>query len=304
GPARPLDAALEAAMERLGLDAPELWRLGRLVHPTPVSALRRRAGATPPSPSAPTLTGPPALVAGPLQHRYERGGPLALDLPSLSLRPGERVALVGGNGAGKSTLLLALRGALPAGPVTVQGRVVHVPQDPDLSLLCETVAEELALGPAEAGLHGAALQARVRGAAEALGVDSLLAQAPHALSRGQRQRVAVAAAVATAPAVLALDEPTAGQDSASLERLMLGLRSFPGALIFATHDLRLTLRHATRVIVLHEGRALRDGPPETALLDLPEPTPLPLPPLAQLCAQLGLPPLDAETLAGLVEPRE
>ena len=158
------------------------------------------------------------------------------------------------------------------------------------------------MGPAEAGLHGEALQARVRSEAEAFGVEHLLHMAPQALSRGQRQRVAVAAAVATDPAVLALDEPTAGQDSASLERLMVGLRAFPGALLFATHDLRLTLRHATRAIVMVEGQIVRDGPPQEALQALPEPSPLPLPPLAQLCARLGLPPLDPEALAALVEP--
>lgn len=303
GAARPLSPALEAVMERLGLDAPELWRLGRLVSPTPVDRLQRRAGRSPPPSPVFTPTGPPALQAGPLRHRYDRAAPLALDVSSLKLYPGERVALVGGNGAGKSTLLLALRGALPAGPVSTSGRIVHVPQDPDLSLLCETVAEELALGPAEAGLGGELLLARVRRAAEAFGVDGLLHMAPQALSRGQRQRVAVAAAVATAPAVLALDEPTAGQDSASLERLMLGLRAFPGALLFATHDLRLTLRHATRAIVMVDGQIVRDGPPQEALRALPEPSPLPLPPLAQLCVTLGLPPMEPEALAALVEPR-
>lgn len=302
GPARPMDAAVAAALERLGIDAPELWRFERLVHPTPIAALRRRPGLSPPPAPVFTPTGPPALQAGPLRHRYARGAPLALDLERLTLHPGERVALVGGNGAGKSTLLLALRGALPAGPVRAQGRIVHVPQDPDLSLICETVRDELALGPEEAGLQGEALTARVRRAAAEFGIEALLDEAPQALSRGQRQRVAVAAAVAADPAVLALDEPTAGQDSASLERLMLGLRAFPGALLFATHDLRLTLRHATRAIVLHEGRVVRDGPPNLALIDLPEPSPLPLPPLAQLCARLGLPPLTPEALAALVEP--
>jgi energy-coupling factor transporter ATP-binding protein EcfA2 len=301
GAAQPLSPALEAAMERLGLDAPQLWRLGQLVHPTPVDSLRRRAGPTPPPTPVLAPSGPPALRAGPLRHRYDRAAPLALDVSSLQLYPGERVALVGGNGAGKSTLLLALRGALAAGPVSAPGRIVHVPQDPDLSLVCETVAEELALGPAEAGLSGEALMARVQRAASDFGVEGLLHMAPQALSRGQRQRVAVAAAVATAPAVLALDEPTAGQDSASLERLMVGLRAFPGALLFATHDLRLTLRHATRAIVMVDGKIVRDAPTQEALRDLSEPSPLPLPPLAQLCVRLGLPPMEPEALVTFVE---
>jgi ABC-type glutathione transport system ATPase component len=64
-----------------------------------------------------------------------------------------------------------------------------------------------------------------------------------------------------------------------LERLMVGLRAFPGALLFATHDLRLTLRHATRAIVMVDGQIVQDGPPQEALRALPEPSPLPLPPL-------------------------
>ena len=77
----------------------------------------------------------------------------------------------------------------------------------------------------------------------------LLDRAPHSLSRGQRLRVAVGAALACAPQVLLLDEPTAGQDDANVQAIMRLLRERKVELVFATHDLRLALAHADRAVV-------------------------------------------------------
>jgi energy-coupling factor transport system ATP-binding protein len=138
------------------------------------------------------------------------------------------------------------------------GRVIDVPQDPDLALFCSSVAKELAYGPRDYGLSGTDLQDRVRRSAHALSLDDLMERAPQALSRGQRLRVAVAATLACAPEVLLLDEPTAGQDRIQVERMMAALREAMsgGVLVFATHDLELARRHATRVLSMDQGRIL------------------------------------------------
>jgi energy-coupling factor transport system ATP-binding protein len=150
------------------------------------------------------------------------------------------------------------------GSIEPAGRVVVVPQDPDLALVAATVADELALAPSE--LH---LNADRDGLARAFGLESLLSEPPQALSRGQRQRVAVAASIAAQPAALLLDEPTTGQDRAQVERL---LREIPalvaGALVFATHDLDLAARLATRVVVLDAGTVVFDGSPADAIVAL------------------------------------
>lgn len=195
---------------------------------------------------------------------------------NLELYPGERLAVLGPNGSGKSTLLRALAGELPVsqGRVIARSRrgppgdVILVPQNPDLSLFCETVAQELAYGPGEQGLHAEGVQARVREAAQALSLQDLLDRHPQSLSRGQRLRVAVGAAQACHPHLLLLDEPTSGQDPVQIERLMSAFSEGSHAdmaLVFATHDQGLALRHATRLLLLHEGRLLAEGPPETLL---------------------------------------
>jgi energy-coupling factor transport system ATP-binding protein len=220
----------------------------------------------------------------------------------LTVSAGERIALVGGNGAGKSTLLGLLSGRLASLDVLRHGSVVEVPQDPDLSLFCATVAEELAHGPREQRLRGADLATRVTEAAAALSLTALGHRPPQALSRGQRLRVAVAAGLTCRPDVLLLDEPTAGQDRDQVERMLSGLSSAltDGALVFATHDLDLALRHATRVVHLVDGQVIDDGPPAQVLAALPAGDPLVLPPLARFCLDRGLPVSTAGQLAAAV----
>ena len=180
----------------------------------------------------------------------------------ITVRARERVALLGRNGAGKSTLLDVLAGYLGDGAER-RGRVVDVPQDPDLALFCSSVRDELAYGPREQRLPAAEVDLRVREAAEALSLTDLLERPPQALSRGQRLRTAVAAAMTCRPAALLLDEPTSGQDAVQVERMMSALHG--QTVVFATHDFELAERHATRALVLEEGRVVAEGAPAEAL---------------------------------------
>lgn len=206
---------------------------------------------------------PPPLILETtgIRFGYARGEPV-LNVDALRFFAGERIAIVGPNGAGKSTLLGVMTGEFGPSVTTCAGRIVAVPQDPDLSLFCASVREELAYAPRDLGIAG-----EMSTLVEAFSLGELLDRAPQALSRGQRLRTAVAAALAAKPAVLALDEPTAGQDFEQVERLMFAIERTMtgGVLLFATHDLSLALRHATRVIVLAEGRLIAEGDPAEIL---------------------------------------
>ncbi len=260
---------------------------------TATGARREPPGAATIAPgSAPRL-----LHAEDLRHRY--GTTEALRGVSLTLHAGERVALLGANGAGKSTLLAALAGEVGVGRIEGGARVVPVPQDPDLSLFSATVRAELAYGPRERRLPAADVADAVARVAGALGLEALLERAPQALSRGQRLRVAVGAALTCAPDVLLLDEPTSGQDDASVDGVLAALdEALPGsALVFATHDVGLALRFATRVLLLDGGRLVADVAPDALPAALLPGGPVALPPLAALCAARGWPLLDAAAFA-------
>jgi len=247
----PADPAVLGALEGLGLRLPPEIALPRRFGP----GWRDRVRAAPSGGAPIPAPGPVVLRLPPTTHRWPGAARPALDAVALTLRAGERVALLGPNGAGKSTLVSVLgeRGALV------------VPQDPDLALLCSTVGAELRLGPEERGVGDP--EGRARAAALAASVDGLWDRHPQALSRGQRLRVAVAAALACAPPVLVLDEPTAGQDADQVEALFGALRAAlaDGALVFATHDVGLALRHATRAVLLGGGRLVADGAPQDVL---------------------------------------
>jgi cobalt/nickel transport system ATP-binding protein len=209
----------------------------------------------------------PSLEIIDLSFAYPDGRQ-ALRNVDLHVHHGERVALLGPNGAGKTTLLLHLNGILrpTSGEVRVAGLVVSddsvleirrrvglVFQDPDDQLFMPTVGQDVAFGPANFGLDGEELEARV---AEALGAVSMLGareRAPHHLSYGERRRVAIATVLAVRPEILVLDEPTSNLDPASRRELIDVLRRLPITQLVVTHDLPFALELCPRAVVLDEG---------------------------------------------------
>jgi len=208
---------------------------------------------------SPESYGPVLLEGTGLRYRYPNNEMDALAGVDFSLRAGERVALMGPNGSGKSTLLKSLSLAIEAGSIRQAGGVIDVPQDPDLALFCATVRDELAYGPREHRMPPDKIVARTATVAEALNLTHLLDRAPQSLSRGQRLRVAVGAAMTVAPDVLLLDEPTSGQDRVEVARMMRALAEtdHTRAIVFATHDEELARAAATRIVRIDRGQEVK-----------------------------------------------
>ncbi len=239
-----------------------------------------------------------------VSYRYPVTGALALRDLDFAIAPGEFVLLAGASGSGKSTLCRLLNGLIPhlhGGEVggdlmvasadprqTPPRRMSHAVglllQRPDAQCLASTVARDLAFGPACQGLDRPTIARRAREAAERLDIVHLLERAPHTLSGGEQQRVALAGVLALEPRLLVLDEPFAFLDAVGATRLRELLRQLRAAgvtLIVTEHRLSEIATDASRILILHEGRLVADGPPTTVLANdvetwgLEPPGPLP-----------------------------
>ena len=222
---------------------------------------------------------------------YE-GKQLALDNVSLSVQPGERLAILGSNGSGKSTLLKLLdglyfptSGALQAlgQPITEQAfedeafnfafrrRVGLVFQDADVQLFSPSVWDEVAFAPLHLGLPQAEVTERVEAALNALRIEKLRDRAPHRLSGGEKRRVALASILSLDPDVWLMDEPTAGLDPRSqawLADFIVEQGRFCKTIITATHDLSIVETIADRACVFNEAHQLMAvGTPADILKD-------------------------------------
>ncbi len=211
---------------------------------------------------------------------------------SLTVGPGEQVALLGPNGCGKSTLLKVMAGLIfpdsgsvrafgqPLTPASLarlgffrefRRRVGLLFQNADAQLFNPTVFEEVAFGPAQLGFPPEEVGRRVRDMLALLEVEGLADRAPFQLSEGQKRRVALAAVLAVDPDVLLLDEPTTGLDPRTNDRLvevLWGLRRLGKTLLVATHDLELARLVADRSVVIGEDhRVWADGPTARVLAD-------------------------------------
>jgi cobalt/nickel transport system ATP-binding protein len=130
-----------------------------------------------------------------------------------------------------------------------------------------TVREDVAFGPANLGLRGAALEDRVRHALARVGMAGFADRPPHHLSYGQRRRVAVATVLAMEPEILVLDEPSSNLDPASRRELAEVLRSLDVTVLMVTHDLPYALELCPRALVLAGGVVVADGTTRDLLLD-------------------------------------
>jgi cobalt/nickel transport system ATP-binding protein len=228
------------------------------------------------------------LEARDLWYAYGDDGAALAGL-DLAVPRGARVALLGANGSGKTTLLLHLNGTLRPrrGRVLLDGqpadysrhgllawrqRVGVVFQDPDDQLFAARVCQDVSFGPLNLGLSDEAATERVNEALAALDITALRDRPTHALSFGQRKRVALAGIVAMRPEVLVLDEPTAGLDPQGSEQLLAILDRLHRAgttLVLATHDMDLAYGWADEVAVLSAGAVAGCGRPAEVLGDEP-----------------------------------
>jgi cobalt/nickel transport system ATP-binding protein len=223
----------------------------------------------------------PVLDVRGLAYAYPDGHQ-ALYGVDLHVHRGERVALLGPNGAGKTTLVLHLNGILAPGagtvevsglPVTkanlaeVRRRVGVVFQDPDDQLFMPSVRDDVAFGPRNLGLRGAALERRVVEALDQVDMAEFADRPPHHLSFGQRRRVAVATVLAMQPEVLVLDEPSSNLDPTSRRELADILRALDVTVLMVTHDLPYALELCPRSVILSDGVVVADGLTREILTD-------------------------------------
>ncbi|MER7914889.1 MULTISPECIES: ATP-binding cassette domain-containing protein [unclassified Streptomyces] len=260
--------------------------------PAALAAPRPRGPAAPPPATSnagrrfrrrPTPEDRPPRTADAHDLTVRRAQVTALHRVSLTVTPGETIALMGRNGAGKSTLLNSFVGLLEptTGTVTVGGRTPHrtpprdlirhvglVPQEPRDLLYADTVAAECAAADQDT--------AAALGTCRAL-LDRLLPGIaddthPRDLSEGQCLALALAVVLTARPPLLLLDEPTRGLDYAAKARLVTALRELAAeghAIVLATHDVELAAEIAHRVVLLAEGEVIADGPTAEIVVSSP-----------------------------------
>ena len=223
-----------------------------------------------------------------LTHIYNEGLPhesVAIDDVSFTIGDGEFVSIIGHTGSGKSTMLQHLNGLLKpkSGTIIIDGiditdsktgmleirkKVGLVFQYPEYQLFEETVAKDVAFGPANLGLEPEEIDARVRRSVELVGLDydEIKNASPFELSGGQKRRVAMAGVLAMEPRVLVLDEPTAGLNPRAHRDIldMVGEihRREKNTIIFVSHNMNDVARLSDRILVMSGGKLEMNGTPQ------------------------------------------
>ncbi|MFT4280300.1 energy-coupling factor ABC transporter ATP-binding protein, partial [Microbacterium sp.] len=243
------------------------------------------AGSPPPRPPAPAPTAPGAPLLAVRGLSVRRGRTDVLHDIDLDVRAGEFVAIVGRNGAGKTTLLQAVAGVIPVAKrrVSIDGvdpartdlralsrRIGFVFQNPEHQFIAHTVFDELAHGLRRQRLPEPEVRRRAEEILERFGLADKADQHPFLLSGGQKRRLSVGTALVAGAPVLALDEPTFGQDRARADELLALLQELNTGgttILVVTHDMQLVTEYAARTIVVDAGRIAADGPTADVFAD-------------------------------------
>jgi energy-coupling factor transport system ATP-binding protein len=255
--------------------------------------------------------GAPLVEVRRVSYDYPNGTSALADL-SLTISDGEFVAVIGENGSGKSTLAKLLNGLhVPTrGRVRVEGqdtgtlragqlaaRIGYVFQNPDHQIFAETVGAEVSFGVRNLGFPPDECDKRVAAALDAVGLAApeIRNLDPFSLTKGDRQRVAVASVLAARPRILIFDEPTTGLDAYETDRMMRMIQRLNReghTIIMITHVLSLVAAYAHRCVVLRAGRIVADGPTRQVFRTLLAPEEaaalgLEVPPLTRFAARWG-----------------
>ena len=254
-----------------------------------------------------------------LSYRYPAGVEAVRGL-TLTIEPGEAVAILGQNGSGKTTLVKHLNGLLRPtegrvllGGEPINGRSVaqlaatvgSVFQNPDDQLFERSVEREVGFGPRNLGVRAATLSDLVANSLAAVGLLDQRAANPYDLDLPRRKLVALAGVLAMDPAVLVLDEPTTGQDAHGVARVGAVVEAYRRAgrsVITVTHEMEFAATYFGRIVVMRQGEIIADGTPADVFApenrDLLASTGLNPPPAARIAARLRLTtvPLDVASL--------
>ena len=224
-----------------------------------------------------------------LSFRYPEATKKAVDSFNLDIGESEIVVLAGPSGCGKSTLLRTINGLIPhmytgdySGDVRVAGSSVRASsmrdlaqtvgflfQNPENQIFMFTVERDIAFGLENLGVPRPEMRKRVNEAISLLGIEDLSQRAPHELSDGQKQRVALAGVLAMRPRLIILDEPTSLLDpktAMELVDLVARLRKEMGTtFVIVEHRLDLLVKVADRIVVMNAGAKVLDGTPRDVL---------------------------------------
>ena len=223
-----------------------------------------------------------------ITHIYNKGLPnefRALDDVSFDIGDGEFVGIIGHTGSGKSTLLMHLNGLLKpdsgtiivddtditrpgTSMVEIRKRVGLVFQYPEYQLFEETVAKDVAFGPAHLDLTEEEIEERVREALDLVGLDyeEVKDKSPFDFSGGQKRRIAIAGVIAMRPQVLILDEPVAGLDPGTHKDILEMIKRIHAAdpkniIILVSHNMNDVAEYADQVLVMNKGKLFMKGSP-------------------------------------------
>ena len=225
------------------------------------------------------------LKAEGLRFTYPTYHVEALQGINLFIQEGEFIAILGQNGSGKTTLAKHFNGLLKpsSGRMLVQNKstteyshrelarwVGYVFQNPDHQIFARTVAEEVGFGLRMQGETPKTIEKRVAEALEVVGLQGYEQKGPFALTKGERQCLAVASVLAAQPQVIILDEPTTGLDylhQRSMMEMLKRLNRYGHTIIIITHSMWVATEYANRTIVMKDGRILSDGPTRAIFSD-------------------------------------
>ena len=221
------------------------------------------------------------IEAQDVSYTYDGNNERALDGLNLKIRRGTKVAFMGGNGSGKSTFFLCLNGIrrpdtgkicidgeaieyTRKGLLNVRGRVGIVFQEPDDQLFSASVYEEISFGILNLGADEETARREVESVIKELEITPFQDRPAHALSGGQKKQVSIADILVMHPEVMILDEPAAALDpkhTKKVQQIVDHLTEKGITVLMATHDIDYAYAWADEIILMHEGKVIRQGTP-------------------------------------------